>query len=55
MTRRIWKLFVVSRLCGFAEGGKLRMEEFRGEGAGKGFDGFALLRGEVGQFGLGSG
>ena len=53
--RPIWKLLVVSRLCGFAKRGKLRMEEFRGEGAGEGFDGFALLRCEVGQFGLSSG
>ncbi len=31
------------------------MEEFGGEGAGEGFDGFSLPGGELGQFRLGAG
>ena len=31
------------------------MQEFRGEGTRQGFDGFALLRSEIGEFGLGTG
>lgn len=49
------KLLGVFGAGGFAEGGELRMQEFRGEGPRQGFDGFALLRSEIGEFGLGTG
>ena len=37
------------------EGGELWVEKLGSEGAGEGFYGFALLRGQLGQFGLGAG
>jgi len=46
---------MVFRAGGFAEGGELGVEELGGEGAGECFDGVALLGGEAGEFGLGSG
>lgn len=49
------RLFVVFRAGGFAEGSELGMEEFGGEGTSEGFDGFALLGREGGEFGLRAG
>ena len=48
-------LFGVCGAGGVAEGGELGVEEFGGEGSGERVDGFALLRGEADELGLGAG